>query len=143
VPSDKLRVAEERHQESGGKKSADAGKAAKYECGASLDGNLESLAGRLISKSCKPQPSLRVYISKENGRLRPLEMAGCGGRLAQFALKRALPAAFEPKFRGRMFGFHQWTGCRDALKESGRTRQGRLHCRRSKASSTTWIAAHS
>ena len=43
---------------------------AEYEV--NLDEKLENLVERLKQKSYKPQPSLRVYIPKINGKLRPL-----------------------------------------------------------------------
>ncbi|MDR1539265.1 MAG: reverse transcriptase/maturase family protein, partial [Clostridiales bacterium] len=110
----------ERHQELGGKKAAGVDHAAKAECGASLDENLNSLAERLKRKSYKPQPSLRACMPKADGKLRPPGMAAYEGKLAQFAPERVLEAVCEPKFRGRMFGFRPKLGCRGALKELSR-----------------------
>ncbi|MDR1541960.1 MAG: group II intron reverse transcriptase/maturase [Clostridiales bacterium] len=108
------------HKELDGKKAAGVDKAAKAEYEADLDENLKDLADRLKQKNCKPQPPLRAYIPKANGKQRPLGMGACEGRLAQPALKRVLEAVYEPKFRGHMFGFRPGIGCHDALKELNR-----------------------
>ncbi|MDR1537379.1 MAG: group II intron reverse transcriptase/maturase [Clostridiales bacterium] len=110
----------ERHQELGGEKAAGADHAAKAGCGAGLGENLNSLAERLKRKSYKPQPPLRACMPKADGKPRPPGMAACEGKLAQFAPERVLEAAYEPKLRGRMFGFRPRLGCRGALKEPSR-----------------------
>ena len=64
------------HKEISGNKAAGVDNITKAEYGKNLDENLRGLVDRLKRKSYKPQPSLRVYIPKVNGKLRPLGMAG-------------------------------------------------------------------
>ena len=46
----------------------------KKEYERNLEQNIDDLVERLKRKSYKPQPSIRVYIPKSNGKLRPFMM---------------------------------------------------------------------
>jgi group II intron reverse transcriptase/maturase len=105
------------HKEMDGKKATGVDEVTKAEYGANLDENLKDLVERLKRKSYKPQPSLRVYIPKIGGKLRPLGMAAYEDKLVQSALSRVLMAVFEPKFTDSMYGFRPNRGQHDALKE--------------------------
>jgi len=105
------------HKEMDGKKATGVDNVTKAEYEANLDGNLKDLVERLKRKSYKPQPSLRVYIPKANGKMRPLGMAAYEDKLVQSALGRILMAVYEPKFRNTMFGFRPKLGQHDALRE--------------------------
>lgn len=63
------------HRELDGSKAVEIDKVTKKEYGENLEQNIEGLAERLKRKSYKPHPSLRVYIPKSNGKLRPLGVA--------------------------------------------------------------------
>lgn len=63
------------HKELDGKKAVGVDKVTKEEYGKNLDRNIEDLVQRLKNKSFKPLPSLRVYIPKGNGKMRPLGIA--------------------------------------------------------------------
>jgi len=108
------------HKSLDGKKATGVDNVTKAEYEVDLEANLRDLVERLKNKSYKPQPSLRVYIPKANGKLRPLGMAAYEDKLVQSALKRVLEAVYEPKFRDYMFGFRPNLGCHDAIKELGR-----------------------
>jgi len=105
------------HEEMDGKKATGVDNVTKFEYEANLDENLKDLVERLKRKGYKPQPSLRVYIPKANGKLRPLGMAAYEDKLVQSALGRVLMAVYEPKFLSNMYGFRPNRGCHDALKE--------------------------
>jgi len=108
------------HKEMDGKKATGVDNVTKAEYELNLDENLEGLVERLKKKSYKPQPSLRVFIPKANGKLRPLGMAAYEDKLAQAALSRILMAVYEPKFTDSMYGFRPNRGQHDALKEVNR-----------------------
>ena len=108
------------HREISGNKATGVDNITKAEYGKNLEENLRGLVDRLKRKSYKPQPSLRVYIPKVNGKLRPLGMAAYEDKLAQSALGRILMAVYEPKFRDTMYGFRPKLNCHAALKELNR-----------------------
>ena len=108
------------HKELDGKKATGVDKVTKAEYEANLEENLKDLVDRLKRKNYKPQPSLRVYIPKIGGKLRPLGMAAYEDKLVQSALGRILMAVYEPKFRNSMFGYRPNRGCHDAIKELNR-----------------------
>ena len=56
------------HRELGGSKAVGIDEVTKKEYGENLEQNIEGLVERLKRKSYKPQPSLRVYIPKSNGK---------------------------------------------------------------------------
>jgi len=105
------------HKEMDGRKATGVDGVTKAEYEANLEENLGNLVKRLKRKSYKPKPSLRVYIPKANGKLRPLGMAAFEDKLVQSALGKILVAVYEPKFRNTMFGFRSNRGQHDALKE--------------------------
>jgi group II intron reverse transcriptase/maturase len=105
------------HQDLDGRKAAGVDRVTKAEYEANLDENLKDLVERLKRKDYKPQASLRVYIPKANGKMRPLGMASYEDKLVQSALGRILMSVYEPKFLNNMYGFRPNRGCHDALKE--------------------------
>jgi group II intron reverse transcriptase/maturase len=108
------------HKELDGNKATGVDNVTKVEYEANLDENLKDLVNRLKRKSYKPQPSLRVFIPKINGKLRPLGMAAYEDKLVQSALGRVLMAVYESKFRDSMYGYRPNLGCHDAIKELNR-----------------------
>ena len=108
------------HSELDGKKATGVDNVTKAEYEANLNVNLKYLVERLKRKSYKPQPSMRVYIPKVNGKLRPLGMSAYEDKLVQSALGKILMAVYEPKFHHSMYGFRPNRGCHDALKELSR-----------------------
>jgi group II intron reverse transcriptase/maturase len=108
------------HKEMDGKKATGVDNVTKAEYEANLDENLRNLVERLKRKNYKPRPSLRVYIPKASGKMRPLGMAAYEDKLVQSALGRVLMAVYEPKFHNSMYGFRPNRGQHDALKELAR-----------------------
>ena len=82
------------HKELDGKKAVGVDKVTKEEYGKNLDRNIEDLVQRLKNKSFKPLPSLRVYIPKGNGKMRPLGIASYEdtSSASQFCLTMLLPS---------------------------------------------------
>jgi group II intron reverse transcriptase/maturase len=108
------------HKEMDGKKATGVDSVTKEEYEANLDENLKDLVERLKKKSYKPQPSLRVYIPKDNVKLRPIGIAAYEDKLVQAALGKVLMAVYEPKFHDSIYGFRPKRGQHDALKELAR-----------------------
>lgn len=105
------------HKELDGNKAVGIDEVTKKEYGRNLEQNIEELVERLKRKSYKPQPSLRVYIPKSNGKLRPLGIACYEDKIVQLALKKILEAVYEPRFLNYMYGFRPDRGCHGAIKE--------------------------
>ena len=108
------------HDEMDGKKATGVDHITKAAYEENLEANLKDLVARLKRKAYKPQPSLRVYIPKATGKMRPLGMAAYEDKLVQSALSRVLMAVFEPKFSDSMYGFRPSRNCHGALKELNR-----------------------
>lgn len=89
----------------------------KKEYERNLEQNIDDLVERLKRKSYKPQPSIRIYIPKSNGKLRPLGIACYEDKIVQLALKKILEAIYEPRFLNCMYGFRPNRGCHGAIKE--------------------------
>lgn len=112
-----VNLLKECHRNIDGRKATGVDRVTKAEYEENLEANLEDLVERLKRKGYKPQASLRVYIPKVNGKLRPLGIAAYEDKLVQSALKRILEAVYEPKFRSTMFGFRPNKSCHDALRK--------------------------
>ena len=105
------------HKELDGKKAVGVDKVTKEEYERNLDKNIRDLVRRLKQKSFKPLPSLRVYIPKENGKMRPLGIASYEDKIVQLAVKKVLEAIYEPRFLNSMYDFRPNRGCHEAVKE--------------------------
>lgn len=116
------------HKELDGKKAVGIDKVTKDEYEQNLDANLKDLVYRLKTRAYKPLPSLRVWIPKANGKLRPLGIASYEDKIVQLALKKVLEAIYEPRFLPWMCGFRPNKGCHDAIKATWSCiNTGRIH----------------
>lgn len=108
------------HKELDGKKAVGIDKVTKAEYETNLEENIANLVVRLKNKAYKPLPSLRVFIPKSNGKMRPLGIASYEDKIVQLAVKKILEAIYEPRFLNCMCGFRPKRGCHTAIKEAYR-----------------------
>ena len=83
--------------------------------GQDLEGNLRDLHQRVHSGAYRASPSRRAYISKADGRLRPLGIATLEDKVVQRAVVEVLNAIYEEDFLGFSYGFRPGRSPHDAL----------------------------
>ncbi len=104
------------HREMNGRKATGVDRVTKDAYETKLEENLRDLVARLKRRNYRPLPSLRIYIPKANGKMRPLGIAAYEDKLVQDALSRVLTAVFEGRLRDSMHGFHPNRNCHTALR---------------------------
>lgn len=85
-----------------------------------LEGNLKDLHGRLREGQYRAQPVRRVYIEKENGKLRPLGVPALEDKVVQKAALLVLEAIYEQDFLPCSYGFRPGRSQHQALDALGR-----------------------
>ena len=105
------------HRELNGKKAVGIDEVTKEKYSEALDSNIEDLVLRLKNKAYKPLPTRRVFIPKQNGKLRPLGIVSYEDKIVQLALKKVLEAVYEPRFLNCMYGFRPKRGCHEAVRD--------------------------
>jgi len=70
-----------------------------------VEDNLRDLADRLTRGAYRAKPVRRVYLSKEDGRQRPLGVPALEDKIVQRATVEVLNAIYEPDFLGFSYGF--------------------------------------
>lgn len=82
-----------------------------------LNTNIQKLVKRMKAGKYYPQPVRRVYISKGEGKKRPLGIPALEDRIVQMGITRILNAIFEPNFLDCSYGFRTGRSCHQALKQ--------------------------
>ena len=81
-----------------------------------LERRLEDLHDRVHRGGAyRPLPSLRDYVSKPDGRRRPLGVAALEDKVVQRAVQEVLSAIYEEDFLGLSYGFRPGRSQHDAL----------------------------
>jgi len=83
--------------------------------GKDLEGNLADLSGRLKRGAYRAKPVRRVYISKEDGRQRPLGVPALEDKIVQRAAVEVLNTVYETNFLGFSYGFRPGRSQHQAL----------------------------
>lgn len=99
-----------------GKKAPGVDGIRKADYAKDIDERLVELSRRLRCLGYRPQPVRRVYISKGNGRRRPLGIPCFEDRLVQDRLSLILQAIWEPAFQKCSYGFRLGRSAHDALR---------------------------
>jgi group II intron reverse transcriptase/maturase len=84
--------------------------------GMSLE-KIDTIINALRYERYRWTPVRRTYISKKNGKLRPLGIPGWSDKLLEEVIRSILEAYYEPKFSERSHGFRPNRGCHTALRE--------------------------
>jgi group II intron reverse transcriptase/maturase len=83
--------------------------------GEALEDHLRDLSDRLKRGAYRAKPVRRVYISKEDGRQRPLGVPVLEDKIVQRATVEVLNAIYETDFLGFSYGFRPGRSQHDAL----------------------------
>ena len=85
------------------------------EYGEGLEDRLTDLHSRVHRGGYRTQPSLRTYIAKTDGRMRPLGIASLEDKIVQQAVVWVLQAIYEEDFLGFSYGFRPGRSQHNAL----------------------------
>lgn len=83
--------------------------------GEALEEHLQDLSGRLKRGAYRAKPVRRVYITKADGRARPLGVTALEDKVVQRATVEVLNAIYETDFLGFSYGFRPGRGQHNAL----------------------------
>jgi group II intron reverse transcriptase/maturase len=81
-----------------------------------LDQNLYNLYQRLHRGQYVATPVKRIWIAKENGKLRPIGIPAFEDKIVQKAVEMILSTVYEPKFHKFSYGFRSGKSQHQAIK---------------------------
>jgi len=82
-----------------------------------LTANLDLLRSEVIHGSYRPMPLLRVYMQKENDKIRPLSIPAVRDRLLQTAVTLVLTPIFEKEFEKCSFAYRKGFSVKQAVEQ--------------------------
>jgi group II intron reverse transcriptase/maturase len=88
---------------------------------------LEDLRARLVNREYQPQPVVRHWIPKSNGKLRPLGLPALEDKLVQRAVADLLESIYEQDFHEFSYGFRPGRSAHRALRDLRRGLQRDIH----------------
>ena len=89
--------------------------------------NLEDLHARLVNREYVPQPVVRRWIPKSNGKLRPLGLPVLEDKIVQRAAASLLESIYEQDFYEFSYGFRPGRSAHDALRDLRQGLQSGIH----------------
>lgn len=84
--------------------------------GMSLE-KIDTIINALRDERYRWTPVRRTYVSKKNGKRRPLGLPTWSDKLLQEVIRSILEAYYEPQFSNRSHGFRPNRGCHTALRD--------------------------
>ena len=92
-----------------------------------LTPNLEDLHARLVNREYVPQPVVRQWIPKSNGKLRPLGLPVLEDKIVQRGVASLLESIYEQDFHEFSYGFRPGRSAHDALRDLRQGLQSGIH----------------